>query len=76
MQELIGAKYPAHYELNKTFFLVKSESAAKTIAANVGIGGDNRVEGVNGVVFKLNKSYSGFTSDSLWHWLKPDGGEE
>ena len=76
VQELIGAKYPARYELNKTFFLVKSESAAKTIAVNVGIGGENCVEGVNGVVFMLNKSYSGFTSSSLWDWLEPDGGEE
>ena len=76
VQSLIREKYPGHYEFLPTFFLVRSDSIAESVAIDIGIKGDDRIEGASGVVFKLNRSYSGFTSPSLWDWLTPGEEEE
>ncbi len=65
----IEAKYPDHYKWSDTFFLVTSDAIAETVAIAVGIKGDDRVEASRGVVFKLDKAYSGYSSRSLWEWL-------
>ncbi len=62
-------KYPNHYRMNDTFFLVQGEGIAQTVSEAVGIKGDERVEEARGVVFKINHSYSGFASRALWDWL-------
>ncbi len=51
------------------FFLVSTDVIAETIAINVGIKGDDRIEDANGVVFRLKASYSGYAARSLWDWL-------
>ena len=58
-----------NYRLNDTFYLVQSATIAETVAIAAGIKGDDRVEAARGVVFKLNRSYSGYTARSLWDWL-------
>ena len=41
---------------------------SEDVAVAAGIKGDGRE--VNGVVFRLNGSYSGFTKRTLWEWLQ------
>ena len=62
--------YPDSYSLTDTFFLVQSKGIAKAVATSIGIKGDDKIEGASGVVFKLNRSYSGYTERSLWDWLE------
>ena len=64
---LLKKHYPDHFELSKNLFLVPSMEIAENVAVKVGLKGDNR--SVTGVVFKLNKSYSGYTNRALWDWL-------
>ncbi len=56
--------YPDYYELSDTTFLVSSDQISQNISKNIGIG-ENKL----GVVFKLNKAYSGYFKRSLWEWL-------
>ena len=69
---LLREKYTDNFEMSATLFLVRSDNVAEKIAMDVGMKGSDRVDGSSGVVFKLNKSYSGFASNSLWEWLEPD----
>ena len=41
--------------------------ATQDVATTAGIKGTNR--DANGVVFKLNAAYSGYTRKTLWEWL-------
>lgn len=63
--------YPGSFEYTDTFFLVHGEidDLASTIAAKVGLKGEEQVSGASGVVFKLNHGYSGYTKPDLWDWL-------
>ena len=74
--ERISAKYPGAFKLSDTFFLVSGKTISAHIAAAVGIKGVDRIEDVLGVVFKLNDSYSGYNSRSLWEWLNQVEKEE
>ena len=65
----IEDKYPHCYKLNDLAFLVEGDLLAEDIAVEVGIKGDERIEQAVGVVFKLNRSYSGYSPRSLWDWL-------
>lgn len=61
----IEMRYPQHYALNNTFFLVRSEEITEKVAIDVGIKGDERVEDALGVVFKLNGTYAGYAPCAL-----------
>ncbi len=65
----IAEKYPLHYAVNETFYLVRSPEIAEKVACAAGIKGDNQVEDALGVVFKLNSAYSGYAPRSIWDWL-------
>ena len=67
--ERIERKYPDHYRITDTSFLVADDTIAEKVATTVGIKGDDRIENARGVVFKLNGAYSGYSSRSLWEWL-------
>ena len=67
--ERIEGKYPDHYRITDTSFLVADDTIAEKVANAVGIKGDDRIEEAHGVVFKLNSAYSGYSSRSLWDWL-------
>ncbi len=60
----------SHYTLSKAFALVSCNDLAEEVAVNVGIKGDGQIEGISGVVFKLNGAYSGYTTRSIWEWLE------
>ena len=66
----IAEAYPDHYQISEVSFLVADDALTDTVATNVGIKGENKVDGARGVVFKLNHTYSGYTSRSLWDWLE------
>ena len=67
--ERIEGKYPDHYRITDTLFLIADDTIAERVATAVGIKGDDRIESAAGVVFKLNGAYSGYSSRSLWDWL-------
>ena len=67
--EPIEGKYPDHYRISDTSFLVADDTIAEKVATAVGIKGDDRIEKARGVVFKLNRAYSGCSSRALWDWL-------
>lgn len=60
------------YRLNDVTFLVRTKRLAEDVSVAAGIKGEDRF--VSGVVFKLNRSYAGYTSRSLWEWLQADEG--
>lgn len=61
---------PEHYELaENALYLVRSNVISQTIAEDIGLKGDDRIDGATGIVFKLNSAYSGFASRSAWEWL-------
>lgn len=66
----IEAEFPDCFRMSETMFLVASQSIADRIARAVGIKGDadERIQG--GVVFRLSRHYSGYTSRALWDWLE------
>ena len=66
----LKAEYPGHYRLSPTFALVPADEVSEDIAIKVGIKGDERARNVSGVVFKLQDAWSGYTTQSLWEWLK------
>ena len=67
----VGENYPGHYEYSPTLFLVESDVLAENVATDVGIKGENRIKDASGFVIKLEEfSYSGYTSRSLWEWLR------
>ena len=57
--------YPSHHWLNDNVFLVSSDELAKEVKEKIGIG----EEGADGIVFRLNHAYSGYTSRDTWEWL-------
>ena len=65
----IEAKYPVRHRVTDACHLVRSEQITQDVAIDVGIQGEHRVEGVTGVVFKLNGAYSGYAARALWEWL-------
>ena len=71
MRKRIRSAYPNAYEYTNTLFLIRGDSftLARDVAARIGLKGEGRMEDASGVVFKLNRGYSGFTQPSLWDWL-------
>lgn len=68
--QLIKDRYPNHHRYNSTFYLISAEGIAQTVAENVGVKGDNRIEDASGFVIRLGAfTYSGYTARSLWDWL-------
>ena len=61
----IESSYPNYHELTSDVFLVSSDELTKDIKEKIGIGAD----GVDGIVFRLNNIYSGYTSRDTWEWL-------
>ena len=71
--QAVYAQFPDAYGLNATTFLVRSDRLSSQIAEQLRIKGEDRQ--FVGVVFRVNHSYSGFTSRDLWEWLDEDDSE-
>lgn len=63
-------RYESVFKHTDSLYLVVGgvNDVSEDVAVAAGIKGDARE--VNGVVFRLNGSYSGFTRQTLWEWLK------
>lgn len=64
VESRLTGSFPSHYKLADNLFLVRSRQLAVHIKEELGI--DHLV---NGVVFKLNESYTGFYTSDLWDWM-------
>ena len=68
-------QYEKVFAYTDAFYLVVGgvNDVTEDIAVAAGIKSDPRL--ANGVVFRLNGSYSGFTKRTLWEWLEdvPEG---
>ena len=71
VEELLDKHYSDNYRYheNDRVFFVRTKHIADKIARNLKIKTDDDKSLVNGVVLKLNSSYSGFTSRAIWDWL-------
>lgn len=74
VRDRVRDQYPEDrsFELSRDLYLVRSDSTADSVAQNLGIKGDDQIEGAAGVVFKLNRYYSGFYLPTVWDWLSLD----
>ena len=67
MQRL-KSQYPSAYELiENRVYLVRDGGLTSEIAVKLGIKSEPSI--AEGVVFRLNHAYSGFTARTLWEWL-------
>lgn len=64
-----------HYEYHKKndVFFVNSDGVVDQISKNLGITGDEKPDGVAGVVLKMNSAYTGFTEREFWNWMSEHG---
>lgn len=71
--ESLEEKYePANvYRVNDMTFLVRTRQLTEDVSVAAKIKGADRA--ASGVVFKLNRSYAGYTARSLWEWLREAG---
>ena len=60
------------YQVNDLVGLVRTDALSAVVAEKAGFKDDGPA---SGVVFKLNRSYSGFTYRGLWEWLSEVEGE-
>ena len=67
--------YPDSFRLTETVMLVRSALIlTEEIAQKAGIKGDHRF--TTGVVFKLNRAYSGYFEKTAWEWLQREEDSE
>ena len=64
------------YPLGDNVFIVADETLTSAVAKEAALTKDQAEEGIRGVVFKLNGSYTGYTRQSLWEWLENAEGDE
>ena len=72
LRERIEQFYPEpnSFEFSGNIFFVQDKNIPQTIAERLGIRvEEDNLRTNNGAVFKLDGSYSGFTSRALWDWL-------
>lgn len=68
-EKKIKTFYPRSYhQFSDTVFLISADTLTRSIAVNTGV--RDKDSGSNGVVFKLEGSYSGLADPSLWEWLR------
>lgn len=59
------------YSFSDNAIIARAESAlSKDVAGAAGLSSAGRMPGI---VFKLNRAYSGFAESSLWEWLDMHG---
>ena len=64
--------YPSeHYKLSDNVFLISTDTITRDIAIEIGIRNDDYIE--SGVAFRLEGSYAGRFTPSLWEWLAKEG---
>ena len=72
LQKHYGDDHYEYHKKNDVFFVHSSEVVDK-VSRNLGITSDNDLNGVAGVVLKMNSAYTGFTEREFWNWLSEYG---
>ncbi len=68
IEEKIKQIYPSnHYKLLNNVFLISTDTITRDLASELGIRDDDYIE--SGVTFRLEGSYAGRFTPSLWEWL-------
>ena len=63
--------YPSnHYKLSDNVFLISTDTISRNLASEIGIRDDDYIE--SGVAFRLEGSYAGRFTPSLWEWLSKE----
>ncbi len=65
----IANTYHDYCRIADNCFLISSTEISDEVATSIGLKGTNRIEGANGIVFKLNGSYSGYSYRTIWDWM-------
>lgn len=64
--------YPSgHYKLSDNIFLISTDTITRDLAIEIGIRNDDYIE--SGVAFRLEGSYAGRFTPSLWEWMAKEG---
>ena len=68
---------PESFEFSENIFFVQDNNIPQTIVERLRIRvEEDHLRTNNGAVFKLEGSYSGFTSRALWDWLNLMEGDQ
>ena len=63
--------YPSnHYKLSDNVFLISTDTITRSLASEIGIRDDDYLE--SGVAFRLEGSYAGRFTPSLWEWFSKE----
>ena len=63
--------YPSnHYKLSDNVFLISTDTISRNLASEIGIRDDDYIQ--SGVAFRLEGSYAGRFTPSLWEWLSKE----
>ena len=62
--------YPKAYAIAPNIFLVAADTLTAEVAKAAALTREQEAEGVRGIVFKLNGSYTGYTRRTSWEWLE------
>lgn len=73
LSKKIREEYPHCQEISPTAYLVEADSLSEGVASQVGIKGDNRIEGAVAVVLGLDGFYAGYASGAIWEWFARNG---
>ena len=73
---LLQEAHPKALRLADNVFLVADDVLTGTVADAASLTREKADEGVRGVVFRLNGSYTGYARQSLWEWLADAEGVE
>ena len=71
VERRIKQLYPSnHYKFSDNVFLISTDTITRNLASEIGIRDDDYIE--SGVAFKLEGSYAGRFTPSLWEWLSKE----
>ena len=67
---MLRTAYPKAYSIAPNIFLVADDTLTVEVAKAAALTREQEAEGVRGIVFRLNGSYTGYTRRSVWEWLE------
>ena len=74
--KLLQKAHPKAFPLADNVFLVADDGLTATVADAASLTKEKANEGIRGVVFRLNGTYTGYAKQSLWEWLADAEGVE
>lgn len=62
--------YPGSYRHSDHLVCIETADLPSTIKGRIGFDGSGGQEGPSGVIFKVGSAAVGFTTKTLWEWLR------